>query len=1237
MFKLHRHRSDRLEEKVQFKFSSLQAIKVPRGWDRLMLSIILMESGKVLAKTGKATVRSGNCQWTEAETLWVSQDDASQDLEKCQFRIVVSLASSRSAVLGEIILRLADYLGKEDSGLLFLPLKKCDAGTTLQVKIHCPTPKSKFRITQSWQETNLHSKHQDNIDLLDSKPDGSDHRFNSSVRDPSNQLSNTYPEEPEDMDTYYSASGSHRSTDSGDSFGRTDSSPKNNISGGKYSRRQDSTGSQTSATNSTSPMHELIRSNPSSFNSRTSGSSVHHNMSSWASNDKFTAASLKPSVSSKELVEAAEEIEELNDEVKMWERHSRQLKLDLENLKKELSEKSKHQANLDRQLSAAYSECNSLRLEVEQLKAALQKSTSKDSDIRVVKSEDMLHHAQKELEDELKFQKDTNSNLTHQLRKTQESNIELVSVLQELEEIIEKQRLEIADLSQQNHIDEDEQDENRKSIHNQIAWERELAQKEGEILVLEEKLSNIVKNREQNGNYSDQIREIEVLKAKVNDLEKDCAELTDENLDLIFKLKELSKETVNEPQNIEKKISVDGINEDGLLSLLLLKEQEIARLQQSNSELEDLISIVQDEKSRMEEDLTSLRKECMDTTKHLQDVEHDLQVLTSSIELHSSANKSFERSSMELERNKNELELHVTQLKEENVELSELVSALESQLRYIKNEKESIRMDLEGTSSLADLKNEVEHQKVEMDLQKAELKQKLQETENRLLEVLEESDLLSRSNTKLQVTIESLTEECSTLHKLTEELKRQEIELHRQVTLLKIELDEKRNDFYKQVELLELKIALIQEDTRTKEKSLLSQLKQIVEDHKEHGERIGDTYILLNKIELEKTIEVENLENEIANLTAQKSSNHGDLEKIASDAVQEVSVLRSDKSKLEWNLLEANSKIKLYETDLLNLHQESEDKIAGLVVLLNASKQSEEMLMDDIERIHQAIDSVKYSEEKHRHMENNGELIDKASQVVEGIPMSEVQINKLVHIQNSVLDLKNTFDDANLENRRLEGLLKSLSKEYEELKSEKESLTERVTNMQEAISDSEEDRHNRVVLQEKVLLLENELSLKVASCAQEPELKKELDLMKQTNSEYEIKIQSLEQGNHYLMNKMETAEKELVLQRTSNKEEKEVNHDPEILIEAETEDVDAYRMDQVQLKRVISEKQAGQSNVLDKKVNDNCDRISALETELKEMRERYLHISLQYAQVEAQREELVMQLKSVKREKRWFS
>ncbi|WOL20157.1 hypothetical protein Cni_G28959 [Canna indica] len=40
----------------------------------------------------------------------------------------LTAASSRSAILGEVILNLADQLTKEDCGPLFLPLKKCNYG-----------------------------------------------------------------------------------------------------------------------------------------------------------------------------------------------------------------------------------------------------------------------------------------------------------------------------------------------------------------------------------------------------------------------------------------------------------------------------------------------------------------------------------------------------------------------------------------------------------------------------------------------------------------------------------------------------------------------------------------------------------------------------------------------------------------------------------------------------------------------------------------------------------------------------------------------------------------------------------------------------------------------------------------------------------------------------------------------------------------------------------------------------
>lgn len=61
-----------------------------------------------------------------------------------------------------------------------------------------------------------------------------------------------------------------------------------------------------------------------------------------------------------------------------------------------------------------------------------------------------------------------------------------------------------------------------------------------------------------------------------------------------------------------------------------------------------------------------------------------------------------------------------------------------------------------------------------------------------------------------------------------------------------------------------------------------------------------------------------------------------------------------------------------------------------------------------------------------------------------------------------------------------------------------------------------------------------------------------------------------------------------------------------------------------------------QSCSMDSKEN-SADKIAQLESELKDMQDRLLNVSMQYAEVEAQREELVMELKNINTKKgRWF-
>ncbi|KAG6529468.1 hypothetical protein ZIOFF_011666 [Zingiber officinale] len=1371
-------------------------MQVPKGWDKLFLSIVSVESGKTIAKTGKATVRSGNCQWTEAESIWVSQDDTSKELEESQIKIVISPASARSVIIGEVTLNLEDFLSAGDTGPLFLPLQKCDSGTTLQVKVQSCSPISKFRVGKSLKETS-HFEEQDNDAELDSKH-GSDNIIHSSTNSSSrNQLGYTYADDIGNriynitslhLTTCYTV-GNHilelllKLSSYVDLIFCPQPDDLDLIACGQ---------------------HESLRSNQSSFSSSASSSSLHNQ---WEDTNAHTServvmGSSRPSDSSKDLLQTAEETEELRDEVKMWEGQSQQLKLDLESLKEEISEKAMHQANLDKQLSATKRERDSLLKEVEQLKVALENSMSKQTNIGSFKNENSAH-ALKELEDELKFHKESNANLAQQLKQAQDSNIEFVSILQELEEITEKQNLEIASLSQQSCLDgQEKHDRIPKSLDNE-------AECRGEMLGIRTSNSNLE-------------IEIETLKNKIQELESDCAELTEENLDMMYKLKDAGKgspsqicrskesrdeisddnckygnvllksrareledelkrkeattatlsakfkdlENVSadleielqhykdktsdleanlcqmhkeieeknfEISNLHKKLKLnlendyssmqivlsemnnqvslalaqakslhlkdssiadkdfdcncdenpsdilsqkslveditkslfelnsllkkketksDGNREDEIQSTLLLKEQEIDRLKSSSKELEDLISILQQEKFQLEEDLTSLQKQNDEMSKLLEDVENDLEEITGSMEFHVSANKNLEKKTEELQNCKMELELQNSEIEHENIKLSERVAGLEAQLRFLTNEKESYRLELEDTRSLVvNLKDDVEQHKGQMEMQKSELKQKVQETQKQLSEALEESDVSRRSNSKLAATIENLMEECRTLQTLIGDLKRQKTELHQQIIHLEVELSESRNknfDFHDKVDVLESKLSSLQKEIASKEKALLLQLDRFLHDLKEHEEKVGNVNILLKHIEIEKTLKVENLEKEITNLTSQMSVSEDDRENLALDAVHEASVLCADKARLECSLQEISSKAKFYEADLQAVQKESKSKIQGLVDLLNASKQSEEMLMADIEQMKQVLGDAKSNEQKHRKIVYDLELKNKTleyekQQTMEEISELKFQLQKLSHLQNTILALENSLDEANCEKRKLKELLKSATEEHEELMSEKVSLTEKISNMDKTLCDSEDDRRRRIALQEQLMRLENLLSIKDASCSTEVELKNELNQFKRINSEYHRKIQNLEEENLELTNKVRSMESQDEITNSENEKvspghiQRECASNKVVRAKGQTESSEANNTHKDGLIRGISQSQSEDVEALKKVINDHADKISSLESELKDIREKYLHMSLQYAEVAAEREELVMQLKSAKKERRWFS
>ncbi|EAY79416.1 hypothetical protein OsI_34549 [Oryza sativa Indica Group] len=1291
--------SDRLRERVKFRFSGFRAVQVPVVSDRLMLSIVAVDTGKTIAKSTKAAALSGACQWPDSilESIWFSQDQVSEEFQECQCRFVVSMGSTNSGILGEVFLNLTNYLSSLESTAISLPLKRCDSGTILQLNIQCLGAKSKTSRT---------------IDDTECTSDGFDSMLNRTTHSLSgNDLGGSYQDEAGNRDASLSASRSY----SGDSTtDRTNMPPSDNLNDELNTQRHNFA-SPDAIHVSADHVDEASRSNNSSFSSQTPSRNMLQGNNAQPSASDLSQLSSGVSHASKDVLENAEEtIDELRGEAKMWQRKTRKLKQGLETLKKvstdkskqrseqdlekmwqrktrklkqgletlkkECADKSKQQSELELELSISISERDSLRQEIEELKRSLEEVTARQTISRSPRSGDAIE-LQKEVEDDVQFLKESNASLATQLNKAQEANIELVSILQELEETIEVQRAEISNLSHTSDLIDHEVSPNNLLIQEDVEWARKVSLKEDEILMLREKIDRMLHVENPNGEGSGAIyleleKENDFLKVKIQELEKDCSELTDENLELIYKLKEVSevakgedpsvpnseevssegdlsdrltskvkyletkcadlelklisfrsesseleeklqksqeelKDRILELSDLRDKLSGFHATEmeegdtdsaksyklksekldendyktelDALRSTVLLKEQEIESLQHSKKEMESFISEIMNEKNKLEELLEESLKECSITAACLDEMREELLLLTSSIDSHVSTNNVLETKITELESCKVNLELHISKLEHENVELSEFISGLESQLTYLANEKElsMLQMD-ESRSLITNLKDEleqVEAQKVELKLQmdesrslitnlkdeleqveaqKVELKENQLESHRRLSEVQEDSEALRRSNAKLQATVDHVVEECKSLQTLTADLKKQKLEVHGYASHLEQELEQSKRktmDFCKTLESLEAKLSSLQEDISLKEQSLLSELENIFQEHKEHEERIDRVHLLLNKIEKEKTVELSNLERDVISLTAQLSSTEEERESSTLDTIREVSILRADKAKLEANLEDVNAQMIHYESQLEDL-RESKTKIKDLVDSLNASKQNEEMLTTDVDNMRRSIEAARSNEDNLRKTLCELELKSKSSdyekqQIIEEISVLKIQVHKIAGLQDEVLTLQSSLDEAKFEKGKLEGLIQSLSEECEELKAQKGMLTDKVSCMQDTLNAANEGKQIEISAQTKLVMLGDEPPVKETSDVLEAELKSELSIIRGANSEYQQKIHSLQEENEDLTRRNQLMEKELDLKTSQNKDEntnKQVSLQDEVLM-----------------------------------------------------------------------------------------
>lgn len=733
-------------------------------------------------------------------------------------------------------------------------------------------------------------------------------------------------------------------------------------------------------------------------------------------------------------MEAAEAttVAELRAEARMWERNAHKLMAELDQLKKELSDQSHNQESLNIALSAATAECDDLRKELEQMKQSTGKSTQRQTTIEDLPYQDGEPRILNELQDELKFLKESNADLSQQLNRSQESNVELVAVLQELESIAENQKLEIEELLAQHREDNDNENivrENKKlmlQLEHVKESEKNL-QLKVELLErnLEETKLDLQKCKVSNRRFpqdtdrefgsklhseedmgslhsvdTNLVKEIEMLKEKVQELEKDCNELTEENMELLYKLKQANDDSKGEvadfdstdgdhlsnsfvnfgfdtiknkhsKQNIEGKLEESPnliekndshfnkklesmifeleVQVEELSRELTEKKLEIGKLESSMLSKDDEIKILGDLHNKLQVKYSDLQKE-------KNDLRNEVKELSNSVDLHVSANEILESKSLELEREKLELELHISQMEQERMQLSERISALESHLKYVTDEKEN-------------------------------------DAQNQCAEAQDQCEYLQREKRKLEAAAEHLVEERNLLQKSNGELQKKNSELHESYFRLESKLKESLQryaQYFRRVDDFEEYLSLGLEDFASKERFLSSELDSLVEENIKYKEASAMFESMYNEVCLEKN-------------------------------------------------------------DLNIKQMESDEKLTALVSELSLSKQNQEILISDHEKLLKQV-------ENYRSLE--------------------------VKLENSVNDLEDFSSRNNLEatkkdKEKAEATFDLISKECEDLRTENNSLLEKIIVLQITLAELENSKllgteSDAVEYQQKLKILEEE-------------------------------------------------------------------------------------------------------------------------------------------------------------------
>ncbi|KAH1139775.1 hypothetical protein GYH30_028914 [Glycine max] len=674
----------------------------------IMVSLVPDDVGKPTVKLEKTAVQDGTCSWENPvfEPVKLVRDSKSGKVHEKIYHFIVSTGSSKSGFLGEASIDFADFVAETEPMTISLPLKFANSGIVLHVTIQ-------------------------NVEGYAAERNGEDNEAEGLCSEGSLKHQLSYGST--DHESYNVDENGHTARTRSE-YSEQDAS--NGISPGvaswedPYSFRQNSIPSRgtVKATATETQVHKRSNTNWST------GSASDGSLGDWTN-------SLEDNLPRERLQEPSNNAtESLKSEITSLKRQAEVSEIELQSLRRQVEKESSRGQNLSRQIISLREERDLLKTKYEQLKSQ-QNFNNESKTTKTLKSEIEDTRLQLEaIKDELVYEKDMKANLQLQLRKTQNSNSELLLAVTDLEAMLEQKNNEILDLStntksqkitkehddateldslRQKIADQDEEIDNYYKQHEELSeqikeltLEYDLLKKENVDISLRLKQDEAQHIKLQN-EHSSCLVTIQQLESQVERLEERLKVQEEEFSASLVCIKELE----NEVKSLEKelKLQADKFEED-LHAMQCAKTEQEERAIQAEEALRKirhnnvvaserfeeeyrLLSVEMSQKVEENEKMTMKAVAEADALRHqnklieemLHKCNEELRLITDQNELKmkellnqiDSKAETIEQMSQELEVKSKQLEDAQRQKDEKDVSFSKQIQMLRSQIKML--------------------------------------------------------------------------------------------------------------------------------------------------------------------------------------------------------------------------------------------------------------------------------------------------------------------------------------------------------------------------------------------------------------------------------------------------------------------------------------------------------------------------------------------------------------------------